>query len=95
MLRRLLLLVLFSQIILANAQITRIKIDRSSDTTGEVVMRLAHRFQSYNWTPSTKYSHYDTEINSEVLEVCFGRVQILRSSHKRDIYLNHAAESRS
>ena len=64
MLRRLLLLVLLSQIILANAQITRIKIDRSSDSTGEVVMRLAHRFQSYNWTPKHKFDHYDTSINS-------------------------------
>ena len=61
---RLLLLVLFSQIVSANAQITRIKIDRSTDTTGEVVMRLTHRFQSYNWTPKHKFDHYDTSINS-------------------------------
>ena len=64
MLKRLFLLVLFFQILSANAQITRIKIDRSSDTTGEVVMRLAHRFQSYNWTPKHKFDNYDTSINS-------------------------------
>ena len=64
MLKRLFILVLFFQIISANAQITRIKIDRSSDTAGEVVMRLAHRFQSYNWTPKHKFDNYDTSINS-------------------------------
>ncbi len=59
-----LVVVLIFQILCVNAQITRIKIGRSSDTTGEVVMQLAHRFQSYNWTPKHKLDNYDTTINS-------------------------------
>lgn len=59
-----LVVVLILQTLCVNAQITRIKIGKSSDTTGEVVMKLAHRFQSYNWNPKQKFDHYDTSINS-------------------------------
>jgi DNA-binding beta-propeller fold protein YncE len=64
MIRGILVLVLMFQLLYVSAQITRINIGRSSDTTGEVVMKLAHRFQSYNWTPKHKFDHYDTSINS-------------------------------
>ena len=64
MIRGILVLVLIFQTLFLSAQITRINIGRSSDTTGEVVMKLAHRFQSYNWTPKHKFDHYDTSINS-------------------------------
>lgn len=59
-----LVVVLILQTLCVNAQITRIKIGKSSDTTGEVVMKLAHRFQSYNWNPKQKFDNYDTSINS-------------------------------
>ncbi|MDG1350392.1 MAG: hypothetical protein P8P80_04780 [Crocinitomicaceae bacterium] len=64
MIRSFLLLFLLFQLLCVEAQITRIKIGKSSDTTGEVVMALAHRFQSYNWTPKHKFDNYDTSINS-------------------------------
>ena len=59
-----LVVVLILQTLCVNAQITRIKIGKSSDTTGEVVMKLSHRFQSYNWNPKQKFDNYDTSINS-------------------------------
>jgi DNA-binding beta-propeller fold protein YncE len=64
MIRSFLVLFLLFQLLCVEAQITRIKIGKSSDTTGEVVMALAHRFQSYNWTPKHKFDNYDTSINS-------------------------------
>lgn len=64
MIRSFLVLFLLFQLLCVEAQITRIKIGKSSDTTGEVVMALAHRFQSYNWTPKHKSDNYDTSINS-------------------------------
>ena len=64
MIRSFLVLFLLFQLLCVKAQITRIKIGKSSDTTGEVVMALAHRFQSYNWTPKHKSDNYDTSINS-------------------------------
>ena len=64
MIRSFLVLFLLFQLLWVEAQITRIKIGKSSDTTGEVVMALAHRFQSYNWTPKHKFDNYDTSINS-------------------------------
>jgi DNA-binding beta-propeller fold protein YncE len=64
MIRSFLVLFLLFQLLCVKAQITRIKIGKSSDTTGEVVMALAHRFQSYNWTPKHKFDNYDTSINS-------------------------------
>ena len=64
MIRSFLLLFLLFQLLCVEAQITRIKIGKSSDTTSEVVMALAHRFQSYNWMPKHKYDNYDTSINS-------------------------------
>lgn len=64
MIRSFLVLFLLFQLLCVEAQITRIKIGKSSDTTSEVVMALAHRFQSYNWMPKHKYDNYDTSINS-------------------------------
>ena len=64
MIRSFLVLFLLFQMPCVEAQITRIQIGESSDTTGEVVMALAHRFQSYNWMPKHKFDNYDTSINS-------------------------------
>ena len=49
---------------LLQAQITRIKIGRESDTTKEVSFRLSERYQAYNMRPSVKQDHFDTTINS-------------------------------
>ena len=44
-----LLAITFLQFGLLQAQITRIKMGRQSDTTKEVSFRLAERYQAYNW----------------------------------------------
>ena len=44
-----LLAIAFVQFGLLQAQITRIKMGRQSDTTKEVSFRLAERYQAYNW----------------------------------------------
>ena len=59
-----LLAIAFVQFGLLQAQITRIKMGRQSDTTKEVSFRLAERYQAYNWNAKGKHDHYDTTINS-------------------------------
>ena len=58
-----LLAIAFVQFGLLQAQITRIKMGRQSDTTKEVSC-LAERYQAYNWNAKGKHDHYDTTINS-------------------------------
>ena len=59
-----LLAIVFIQFGQIQAQITRIKIGRESDTTKELSLKLVHRYQAYNMRPSIAADVFDTTINS-------------------------------
>ena len=88
-----LLAIAFVQFGLLQAQITRIKMGRQSDTTrGD--FRLAERYQAYNWNAKGKHDHYDTTINSPKSVNMLRTVLSFMCSLWRDIRLIYDASTK-